>query len=143
MEEEDALSGTCELDEKYILESSKGVKTANRKARHRGEPSRLRGISHEQIRIVTTTDRTGHEVYNKVAHLNTVNSIHSMIEEKIRFYRGVSTKYLNRYCSLFVVMRRLCTLNKSELMDELLKKIKWAHISIHRNSLKKKYILDF
>ena len=43
------LSGTIEFDETYVLESSKGSSLKHRKARHRGKPSRFRGISHEQI----------------------------------------------------------------------------------------------
>ena len=57
------LSGTIECDETYVLESSKGSSLKHRKARHRGEPSRFRGISHEQICIVTTTDKNEHEIF--------------------------------------------------------------------------------
>ena len=57
------LSGTIECDETYVLESSKGSSLKRRKARHRGEPSKFRGISHEQICIVTTTDRDAHEIF--------------------------------------------------------------------------------
>ena len=57
------LSGTIECDETYVLESSKGSSLKRRKARHRGEPSKFRGISHEQICIVTTTDRNAHEIF--------------------------------------------------------------------------------
>ena len=34
-------------------------------------------------------------------HLNTVNGFHSFIKQKYNFYRGVATKYLNRYNVLF------------------------------------------
>jgi len=57
------LSGTIECDETYVLESSKGSSLKRRKARHRGEPSKFRGISHEQICIVTTTNRNEHEIF--------------------------------------------------------------------------------
>ena len=43
------LSGTIEFDETYVLKSSSGSSLKRRKARHRGEPSRFKGISHEQI----------------------------------------------------------------------------------------------
>jgi hypothetical protein len=36
-------------------------------------------------------------------HLNTVNSLHSYIKRQYRFYRGVATKYINRYGALFSV----------------------------------------
>ena len=61
--ETDKLSGTVEIDETYILESQKGSRSINREARKRGEASHYRGISHEQVCIVTTSDRNGHEVY--------------------------------------------------------------------------------
>lgn len=34
-------------------------------------------------------------------HLNTVNGFHSYIKHRYNFYRGVATKYLNRYNALF------------------------------------------
>ena len=34
-------------------------------------------------------------------NLNTVNSFHSFIKRRYAFYRGVATKYLNRYNALF------------------------------------------
>ena len=159
--EKTQLSGTIECDETYVLKSSKGFSLKHRKARHRGEPSKFRGISHEQICIVTTTDRNAHEIflavgqsrptkdiiqdtfknniaqrsiiytdgtdcynslaecknckvvhlkghqsYNQVEHLNVVNHIHSVIKNKLAQYRGVATKYINRYTALFVCMRR-------------------------------------
>ena len=57
------LSGTIEFDETYVLEFSKGFPLKRRKVHHRGEPSRFRGISHQQICIVTTTDRNEHEIF--------------------------------------------------------------------------------
>ena len=49
-------------------------------------------------------------------HLNTVNGFHSFIKRRYNFYRGVATKYLNRYNALFsasyhnaeVLINRLC-----------------------------------
>lgn len=49
-------------------------------------------------------------------NLNTVNGFHSFIKRRYRFYRGVATKYLNRYNVLFsasyhkaeVLISRLC-----------------------------------
>ena len=57
------LSRMIEYYETYVLESSKGSSLKHRKAHHRGEPSRFRGISHEQICIVITTDRNEHEIF--------------------------------------------------------------------------------
>lgn len=39
-------------------------------------------------------------------HLNTVNNFHSFIKGRYDFYRGVATKYLNRYNALFTVAWR-------------------------------------
>lgn len=138
------------------------------------EPSRFRGISHEQICIVTTTDRNAHEIflavgqsrptkdiiqdtfknnitqrsiiytdgtdcynslaecknckvvhlkghqsYNQVEHLNVVNHIHSVIKNKLAQYRGVSTKYINRYTALFVCMRRFMEMDLNKLYEKL------------------------
>jgi hypothetical protein len=37
-------------------------------------------------------------------HINGVNSFHARIKEQYRQYRGVATKYLNRYNALFCIM---------------------------------------
>lgn len=50
---------------------------------------------------------SSHEEYDKVNHLNTVNSFHSYIEKWYVRMRGVATKYINRYAALFNV-RWLC-----------------------------------
>lgn len=39
-------------------------------------------------------------------HLNTVNSLHSFIKRRYVFYRGVATKFLNRYNALFALSFR-------------------------------------
>ena len=39
-------------------------------------------------------------------NLNTVNGFHSFIKRTYEFYRGVATKYLNRYNALFAAMYR-------------------------------------
>lgn len=49
-------------------------------------------------------------------HLNTVNSLHSYIKERYKFYRGVATKYINRYGVLFSI-----TYRKTEEVIEKLK----------------------
>lgn len=187
------LEGTIEVDETYLLESEKGNKKLHlkRKARHRGEPSNLRGISHEQVCVVTTSDRKGHEIfkavghakptsdiiketfgksignqsiiytdgisvydrlasekqckivhleghqsYNKVEHLNTVNCIHSMIGRNMAFYRGVASKYINRYNALFVLMREYQGMDLNEMTELLIKRIKSYPYIKRRKDLK-------
>lgn len=189
--EPELLVGTIEIDETYELESQKGNRNIIRKARRRGEPSKYRGLSHEQICIVTTTNRTGHEIfkhvgfgkptsnsilnvlqeklapnsiiytdgafcydqlaktaqcklvqlkthssYNTVEHLNTVNNIHSLIKKRLQEYRGIATKYMNRYLSLFVFVRRFLDMDDNEKMPILIQKLRTLHISITRLSLK-------
>ena len=46
----------------------------------------------------------GHESYDKVYHLNTVNNLHSRIKRMLGQFRGVASKYLNRYLALFSVI---------------------------------------
>lgn len=48
-----------------------------------------------------------HADYNKVYHLNTVNGLHSRLKEIFKRFRGVSSKYLNRYLAMFVAMEQL------------------------------------
>lgn len=181
------LCGTIEIDETYELESQKGSKDVKRKARKRGGPSKYRGLSHEQVCIVTTTDRKGHEIfkavgygkpttnsilenfsemlvpksimytdgifcydeltkkcncslvqlktrisYNKVEHINTVNCIHSLIKAQFAAFRGVATKYMNRYLSLFVFMRKFQEMDDNEKLPLMLRKLRTLHFSISR-----------
>lgn len=61
----------------------------------------------------------GHESYDKVYHLNTVNGLHSRFKNMIRQYRGVATKYLNRYAALFTLISQFCTDAVEAAADEL------------------------
>ena len=47
-----------------------------------------------------------HESYDKFNHLKTVNSFHKLIEERLQKYKGVASKYINRYNALFVMQRK-------------------------------------
>lgn len=47
-----------------------------------------------------------HDDYNKVYHLNTVNSLHSRLKDMLKHFNGVSTKYLNRYLAMFVAIEQ-------------------------------------
>ena len=61
----------------------------------------------------------GHQSYNQVEHLNGVNHIHSVIKNKLAQYRGVATKYINRYTILFVYMRRFMEMDLNDLYEKL------------------------
>ena len=78
------LSGTIECDETYVLESSKDSSLKHRKARHRDEPSKFRGISHEQICIVTTTDRDAHEIFLAVGQFRLTKGIQDTFKNNIK-----------------------------------------------------------
>ena len=60
------LGGISELDETYVLESLKGRKfpeNASRKPRKHGEKANQRGISNEQVCIMTGVERNGGPAY--------------------------------------------------------------------------------
>lgn len=54
-------------------------------------------------------------------NLNTVNNLHSFIKRRYEFYRGVATKYINRYSALFSVAYRKNDKVISDIMDHLFK----------------------
>lgn len=95
------LSGTIECDETYVLESSKGSSLKHRKAHHRGKPSRFRGISHEQICIVTITDRNEHEIFLAVGQFRpTKDIIQDTFKNNITQRSIIYTDGIDRYNSL-------------------------------------------
>jgi len=164
------LSGVCELDDTYVLESYKGSKLPEgfwRKARKHGAVAQKRGISNEYLCISTGIQREGSaysrtvtrstpgkdditavfegrigedalilcdgaKSYNALgescgcpvmnvdgekgfAHVNTANSFHSFIKDRYNQCRGVATKYLNRYNTLFSNAFR----NSENLVDRI------------------------
>lgn len=52
---------------------------------------------------------------SKTANLNNVNGFHSHIKNRYNYYRGVSTKYINRYNALFSATYR----PQDDLVDEI------------------------
>ena len=68
----------------------------------------------------------GHQSYNHAEHLNVVNHIHSIIKNKLAQYRGVATKYINRYTASFVCMRRFMEMNMNELYEKLAWMIRYS-----------------
>ena len=55
------------------------------------------GIADCTVKDCTDTDGADSCFYN----LNTVNEFHSYIKQRYEFYRGVASKYINRYSALF------------------------------------------
>lgn len=77
-----------------------------------------------------------HEECHGIFNLNTVNSLHSFIKETYNHYRGVATKYINRYNALFSIAFR-CTNNlKDTLFSSLCivgQKCYWHSVKDIRN----------
>ncbi len=59
----------------------------------------------ETLADCTVVD-VNHEECRGIFNLNTVNSLHSYIKETYNRYRGVATKYINRYNALFSIAFR-------------------------------------
>lgn len=83
--------------------------------------------------------------YDAVNHLNNVNSFHSAIEKQYETYRGVASKYINRYNALFCVQRETRGMDNQEFLLYILRKLKKSiHYffirQIHKDDL---LILDF
>lgn len=57
----------------------------------------------------------------RVFHLNTVNGFHSLIKSYYEAYRGVATKYLNRYNALFSMLYRSFSGLKDHIFSRLSK----------------------
>ena len=150
------LTGIVEADETYVLESRKGVRNLERKARRRGGKASKRGLSDEQVPVLVVADRSGatvsavlpavnadplrevlapvvdedivlvtdgHRAYPRCAaaigahhealnlsrsermrgafHVQTVNNRHRRLQDFLRRYRGVATRYLGNYLRWF------------------------------------------
>ena len=65
-----------------------------------------------------------HSSYTSVDHLNNVNSFHSMIEGWYQCYRGVASKYLNRYCALISIAREYMGCDIQEILLSITKRLR-------------------
>jgi hypothetical protein len=83
----------------------------------------------------------GHESYNKLYHLNTVNSLHSRFKDMMRKLRGVASKYLNRYAALFSVLAMNTNRSVSETADHVRRSLRALHIAVTINSANSLHIL--
>lgn len=95
--------------------------------------------SHVQCKQVVLI---GHESYDKVYHLNTVNGLHSRFKNMIRKYRGVATKYLNRYAALFTLISHFCTEAVEAAVDELRRSLRTIRMSVTIDSIKTSGLLE-
>lgn len=73
------------------------------------------GILEDDMDCAVERINTESEASRKVANLNNVNSFHAFIKERYGKYRGVATKYLNRYNIVFSASFR----NRDEMITRL------------------------
>lgn len=76
------LKGIVEADETYVLESRKGDRKLDRKARRRGGTAKKRGLSDEQVAILVAVDRGGTTACSVLPAV-TAESIHSVLAPRI------------------------------------------------------------
>ena len=73
------LTGIVEVDETYVLQSQKGERNLERKARRRGGKARKRGLSDEQVPVLVAADRSGTTVSAVLPAVN-ADTLQSAIE---------------------------------------------------------------
>ena len=74
------------------------------------------GIADCTVKDCNNRDRGDFCFYN----LNTVNWFHSFIKQRYEFYRGVASKYINRYNALFSTTYRNAETMIRRLMDSVM-----------------------
>ena len=74
-----------------------------------------------------------HESYDKFNHLNTVNSFHKLIEEKLQ-------KYINRYNALFVMQRETQGMDNTEKLQYVLLRLKNIYKITRLKDLKNEWL---
>ena len=172
------MNHEVELDETYVVHNHKGLKKKDTLGKKRGTPAKKRGLSDEQVCILTGVQRLGgffshafnmgkpktedikhlenhlekgsyvyidglrsyhqllktkecqwvemkdYNTYDKVNHLNNVNSFHDKIKRQYEKYRGVASKYINRYCALFILQREYADMDNQEFLQLLLGRLR-------------------
>ena len=111
-----------EMDENYTPYNHKRTKIDGVEPKHRGTPATKRGLSNQQVCIITAIQRFGHTIartlnYGKPSSLDLLrfgeclesksfvmldgsNSFHKLIEERLQKYKGGSIKiYKSVQCS--------------------------------------------
>ena len=114
------LTKEIEVDETYITHCRKGRKIEGHPGKKRGTPARKRGLSEEkrcENKILVS-----YKSYDSVNHLNNVNSFHSQIQAQYTYYKGVSSKYINRYNALFTLQREYLGMDSQEMLRLIMKR---------------------
>ena len=104
------LGDVTEFDETFVLDSYKGKPVPETA----GRPSRRHGAKAADCKVEDVNGQKS-GFYN----LNTVNNLHSFIKGRYTFYRGVATKYLNRYNALFQIAYRSIESKIALLIEKL------------------------
>ena len=76
------LTGIVEVDETNVLESQKGNRNLDRKARRRGGKASKRGLSDEQIPILVAVDRSGTTTCSVLPSV-TADNVQAVLEPRI------------------------------------------------------------
>lgn len=88
----------------------------------------------------TKIELVGYQSYNKVYHLNTINGLHSQFKDMLRTYRGVASKYLNRYAALFSTIVSLIVFSIAEAGTKIRKMLKNVMISATISAMKTNFL---
>lgn len=88
----------------------------------------------------TKIELVGHQSYNKVYHLNTVNGLHSQLQEMLRTYRGVASKYLNRYVAMFSTIASLVSSSLAEASTKIRRMLKNVMVSATIRAMKTNFL---
>ena len=76
------LTGIVEVDETYVLESRKGGRNLDRKARRRGGKASKRGLSDEHVPILFAADRSGTTTCSVLPSV-TADNVQNVLEPRI------------------------------------------------------------
>jgi len=95
-------------------------------------------IKQNQLTSMIVSD---HHEFTDVLHLNTVNNMHSGFKTLYRYYRGVSSKYLNHYLALYVFIRCFIGMDNQEKLMVFLQKTKDSIVSLTNRSVKMQNLL--
>ena len=76
------LIGIVEIDETYVLESRKGERNLDRKARRRGGKASKRGLSDEKVPILFAADRSGTTTCSVLPSV-TADNVQNVLEPRI------------------------------------------------------------
>ena len=95
----------------------------------------------KQVTRASDISLKSHTSFTPVLHLNTVNNLHSHFKQLMIKYRGVSTKYLNRYLALFVFMRQTAQMDAHEKLLLILRKLKQVSVYATISQIKSSHLL--